>query len=171
MKLEPRLTCPPPGARIRAQLPGAYFHDAWAITAARPELSPLEQVLRATRATPTWVGACMRLRNVLVQPLGLKNLGDMAALPPNRSVNSYSPGDRIGIFTLFEQHRDELLFGDRDRHLDVTLSVYQTEGVVTLTTVVHIHGLLGRLYMLPVAPMHHLIAPAVLRKVGQPDSP
>jgi Protein of unknown function (DUF2867) len=170
MKPEPRLTHPPPGARIRAQLPGAHFHDAWAIAAARPELSPLEQFLRAARATPAWVESCMRLRNRLVQPFGLKNLGDMAALQPNRSASAYGVGDRVGIFTLFEQHSDELLLGDRDRHLDVTLSVHQTGGVVTLTTVVHVHGLLGRLYMLPVAPMHHLIAPAVLCKVGQPDS-
>jgi hypothetical protein len=171
MKPEPHLTSPPPGARIRAQLSGAHFHDAWAVPAARPELSPLEQFLRAARATPAWVESCMRLRNRLVQPFGLKNLGDMAALQPNRSASAYGVGDRVGIFTLFEQHPDELLLGDRDRHLDVTLSVHQTGGVVTLTTVVHIHGLLGRLYMLPVAPMHHLIAPAVLRKVGQPDSP
>lgn len=170
MKTEPHLATPPTGARIRVLLPGAFFHDAWAIQAARPELSPLEQFLRAARATPAWVAGCMRLRNRLVQPFGLKNLGDMAALPPERDVGSYRVGDRVGIFTLFEQHPDELLLGDRDRHLDVTLSVHQAGGVVTLTTVVHIHGLLGRLYMLPVAPMHHLIAPAVLRKVGQPES-
>ena len=113
----------------------------------------------------------MRLRNRLVQPLGLKNVGDMTALSPDRLATEYRAGDRVGIFTLFEQHPDEVLLGDRDRHLDVTLSVHQAGGVVTLTTVVHIHGLLGRLYMLPVAPMHHLIAPAVLRQVGQPDSP
>jgi hypothetical protein len=171
MKPEPQLTSPPPGARIRAQLPGAYFHDAWAIPAARPELSPLEQFLRAARATPAWVDSCMRLRNRLVRPFGLKNLGDLATLQPARSAGAYQVGDRVGIFTLFEHHPDELLLGDRDRHLDVTLSVHQAGGVVTLTTVVHIHGLLGRLYMLPVAPMHHLIAPAVLRQVGQPDTP
>lgn len=169
MKPEPRITNPPPRARIRAQLRGAFFCDAWAIPAARPELSPLEQFLRAARAAPAWVESCMRLRNRLVRPFGLKNLGDLAALQPDRSASDYSAGDRVGIFTLFEQHLDEVLLGDRDRHLDVTLSVHQAVGVVTLTTVVHIHGLLGRLYMLPVAPMHHLIAPAVLRKVGRLD--
>lgn len=165
----PRLTSPPPGARIRAQLPGAYFHDAWAVAAARPELSPIEQFVRAARATPAWVASCMRLRNHLVRPFGLKNLGDLAALQPPRGAGAYQVGDRVGIFTLFAQHADELLLGDRDRHLDVTLSLHQAGGVVTLSTVVHIHGLLGRLYMLPVKPMHHLIAPAVLRRVGQPD--
>ena len=68
----------------------------------------------------------------------------------------------------------QTFLGDRDKHLDVTLSVHLTPQpgggapLVTLTTVVCTHNLLGRAYMLPVTPMHRIIAPAVLRAVARP---
>ena len=77
----------------------------------------------------------------------------------------------MGIFTLFENTPDEVLLGDRDKHLDVVVSVHCTRPAgqpvrVTVTTVVHTKNRLGRLYMLPVKPMHKLIAPSVLRSIG-----
>lgn len=77
----------------------------------------------------------------------------------------------MGIFTLFENSLDAVLLGDRDKHLDVTLSVYKSvldsgkKVLLTVTTVVHTHNLLGKLYMIPVKPMHRLIVPAVLGKI------
>ena len=54
-----------------------------------------------------------------------------------------------------------------------TLSIHRKDGVeahstvITVTTVVHVKNALGRLYMLPVKPMHRLIAPAVLSRLGR----
>jgi Protein of unknown function (DUF2867) len=64
------------------------------------------------------------------------------------------------------------LIGDRDKHLNVVLSVHRRllpgrQAVeITLTTVVHVKNLLGRLYMLPVTPAHRIIAPAVLASIA-----
>ncbi|WP_447502740.1 DUF2867 domain-containing protein, partial [Acinetobacter pittii] len=38
--------------------------------------------------------------------------------------------------------------------------------VLTVTTVVHIKNLLGRLYMVPVIPAHRKIVPATLQILG-----
>ncbi|WP_396433109.1 DUF2867 domain-containing protein [Limnohabitans sp.] len=38
--------------------------------------------------------------------------------------------------------------------------------VLTVSTVVHMHNVLGRLNMLPVAPVHKLIVPSVMRVLG-----
>lgn len=109
----------------------------------------------------------MRLRNRLVQLVGLKNLGGFRDIDPGRPPSDYRPGERVGIFTLIANADDEVLLGDDDKHLDVVVSVCKrpgtTDGRITLsvTTVVHVHNALGRLYMLPVAPMHKLIAPAM----------
>lgn len=173
MTSSPQLVEPPAGSRIAAMLPGAHFHDAWAMPARQPHLSALDQFLLAARQTPRWVEYCMGLRNRVVRRLGLKDLGGLSALSSTRPASDYRPGERVGIFTLFDNDPDEALLGDRDRHLDVVLSVHRTaaadaqQAVITLTTVVHVHNLLGRLYMLPVAPMHRIIAPAVLSAVGR----
>lgn len=168
----PTETTPPAGSRIAARIAGADFHDAWAIDAADPSLSALGQFIQSILATPRWVDACMALRNRAVQLVGLKNLGELSRVDPAKPDTDYRPGDRVGIFTLFENTPDEVLLGDRDKHLDVVLSVHCERHParpvrVTVTTVVHTRNRLGRLYMLPVRPMHKLIAPAVLRHIGR----
>lgn len=163
----------PPASLIARLVPGSDFHDAWVIRAGDPSLSALGQFLKAARRTPRWVSACMALRNRAVSLFGLKHLGGLENLSPGKAESDYRPGDRVGIFTLFDNTPDEVLLGDRDKHLDVTLSVHLSPEpasgaqLITLTTVVQVHNLLGRVYMLPVTPMHRLIAPAVLRAVAQ----
>jgi len=143
------------------------------VPAGDPGLTALGQFLKAAGQTPRWVSACMSLRNRVVSLFGLKNLGGLENLPRHKAESDYRPGDRVGIFTLFENTPGEVLLGDKDKHLDVTLSVHLTPqaadgtSLITLTTVVRVHNLLGRAYMLPVTPMHRLIAPTVLRAVGQ----
>jgi hypothetical protein len=168
----PRETLPPPGSLIAGRLAGAYFHDAWSVQAGNPRLSAFGQFLKMMSHTPRWVEHSMALRNRVVATLGLKNLGGFSNLDRNKAEDDYVPGDRVGIFTLFERRPDEVLLGDRDRHLDVMLSLHRREdgsgAVLTITTVVHVHNRLGRLYMLPVTPMHKLIAPATMRCLARP---
>lgn len=174
MKLLPRETTVPVNSRASLRLDGASFHDAWCITSDRTERSAIEHFLEAARRTPRWVHAAMSARNRVVQLVGLKHLGALDDLPSARAPSDYGPGDRLGIFTVFENTFDELLCGDRDKHLDVLLSVHRrllpggASVEVTLTTVVHVKNLLGRLYMLPVTPAHRLIAPAVLAGLVEP---
>ncbi|WP_211206857.1 DUF2867 domain-containing protein [Thiolinea disciformis] len=86
-------------------------------------------------------------------------------------IEHYQAEARIGIFTLFENSFDEVLLGDRDKHLDVMLSVHRRvlntgqHVCITVTTVVHIHNWLGKLYMIPVKPMHRIIVPRVLSNI------
>jgi Protein of unknown function (DUF2867) len=171
--VKPEKVQPPAGSLIAARLAGADFYDAWAIDAAEPQLSALRQFVKAVQATPRWVDTCMNLRNRAVQLVGLKNLGELSEINPAKPDADYQSGDRVGIFTLFENTPDEVLMGDRDKHLNVVLSVHcaRPHGQpvrVTVTTVVHTKNRLGRLYMVPVKPMHKLISPSVLRAIGLP---
>lgn len=167
-------TTVPVHSRAQALLPGASFHDAWRITVADTGRSALDLFLVAARQTPRWVEACMALRNQVGRRVGLKHLGGLSAVVPGQPASAYRPGDRVGIFTLFENHFDEALLGDRDRHLDVTLSVHRRAlpgglGVeVTVSTIVRVKNIWGRLYMLPVQPMHRRITPAVLAGIARP---
>lgn len=169
MHAKPLETTVPAASALAASLPGAYFHDAWAIAPLDSGASALDLFLKAAAGTPRWVNRLMNLRNRVVSLLGLKNLGTLSMLDPAKPASAYQVGDRVGIFTLFANTPDEVLLGDKDKHLDVILSVYKTVDagsgnvLATVSTVVHVHNWLGRLYMLPVTPMHRIIAPAVLR--------
>jgi Protein of unknown function (DUF2867) len=176
MKPSPRESEAPVNSRASQLLLGASFHDAWRVTSGRIDRSALEHFLAAAEKTPRWVNAAMGARNRIVQRFGLKHLGALDNLDGTRKSMDYVPGDRVGIFTLFENSFDEVLLGDRDKHLDVVLSVHRRllpggQAVeVTLTTVVHVKNLLGRLYMLPVTPAHRIIAPAVLAAIAEPSN-
>jgi hypothetical protein len=172
MKPSPTETTAPHNSQIAALLPGAYFHDAWATPAAAPGLDALGQFLRVARQTPRWIERLMALRNRIVAIFGLKNLGGLSAIDSGKPEADFRPGDRVGIFTLFSRSADEVLLGDKDKHLDVVVSVHKAAAardgavLITVTTVVHVHNALGRLYMLPVAPAHRVIARAMVRAVG-----
>ena len=162
----------PTQSRIASLVPGSYFHDSWSVLAADPRLSALKQFLKAISFTPAWVNTCMSIRNRAAAMVGLKNLGALDQINKSKPERDYKPGDRVGIFTLLSNTFEEVVLGDKDKHLDVTLSVYRAiqantgAVVVTVTTIVYVHNLLGRLYMLPVTPMHRIIAPSVLRAVA-----
>lgn len=161
-----------PKSRAATLVHSASFYDAWSITSKHIERSALDHFLVAAQRTPRWVNLAMATRNAIVQMVGLKNLGTLSDIEASKPSSSYQPGERVGIFTLFENTFDEVLLGDRDKHLDVVLSVHRrllpSGGAVevTLTTVVHVKNLLGRLYMLPVKPAHRIIAPAVLARIA-----
>lgn len=171
MATTPRESVVPADSLASRLIADSDFHDAWSVIAADPSLSALGQFLKAVAATPAWVSACMALRNRAVALVGLKNLGALRAFDPSKPDHAYRPGDRVGIFTLFENTFDEVLLGDLDKHLTVTVAIHrkeltQSQVLVTITTVVKVHNLLGRIYMVPVKPMHRIIAPSVLHAVA-----
>lgn len=169
----PHETVAPTNSLIVGLLAGSSFHDAWSIESDAIDLPALGHFLAAIEHTPRWVNACMTLRNRVVSRIGLKDLGQLSAVQRGKPASEYMPGDRVGIFTLFQITDDEVLLGDKDKHLNVVLSIHRAllpdaNAVrVTVTTVVHVKNTLGRLYMLPVKPMHRVITPAVLSAIGK----
>jgi Protein of unknown function (DUF2867) len=174
MKNLPTESAAPQGSQIALRLPRAYFHDAWTISAAEPSLCALGQFLRVAQKTPAWIDRLMRLRNRVVGLFGLKNLGGIAQIDPSRPESEYQPGDLVGIFTLISNSPNEVLLGDSDKHLRVVVSVHKQAdpaneaATITVTTVVHIHNWLGRLYMIPVTPAHRIIARSMVSSIGKP---
>lgn len=168
----PRKSEAPSPSLIEPYLPGASFHDAWCIRVDDPEQTAFERCVALFTATPPWVSTLMSIRNRVVLLFGLKDLGNFRDATRFRPEADYRRGDRVGIFTFVEATPTEVLLCDDDKHLVVTLSLHQGDVVagsrlVTVTTVVHVKNALGRLYMVPVAPLHRLIVPRSLLALGR----
>jgi Protein of unknown function (DUF2867) len=165
----------PSTSALRHLLPGAYFFDAYRMEVPDPAHTAMAYFLKTAARTPAWVNGLMALRNRVVAWVGLKNLGSISALDPYKQEQDYRPGDRVGIFTLRSSQPDEVVVFDSDKHLEVNLSVCRLPRVVgqpqviVVSTVVHVHNLLGRLYMLPVTPLHRRIVPAVMARLAVVD--
>ncbi|MDD1017047.1 DUF2867 domain-containing protein [Pseudomonas rubra] len=159
----------PAGSGIYAQLPGADFVDAHQVSVDDGERSALGHFLILMNSMPRWIDNLMVLRNRLVRLCGLKDLGRLSRIDLQRDESTYRANERVGIFTLLSNSPDEVLLVDRDKHLDVYIALQRrplgadNRREIVVSTVVHTHNRLGRLYMLPVAPFHRFIAPIALK--------
>ena len=109
--------------------------------------------------SPGWINALLRLRNMIVAPLGLKTSGAKE-----------KARETIGLFPVLSETPDRLIAGFNDKHLDfrvvVDVATFPDNQQVTATTLVLTHNLLGRVYLSIILPFHRLIVPAMLRQVA-----
>lgn len=158
-----------PEPRLHGLLPAPSFADAYQVTLHAPGLDARQVSQGMLDRQPGWVDALMGLRNRIVSLFGLKPgirepAGDRAA--------------RIGIFPVLAESPQEMLMGLDDRHLDFRVAVSVQPAAagtqrVTLTTVVHTHNLLGRVYLAAILPFHRLIVRNMLDRAAKswPRSP
>lgn len=168
MKVE--LSAMPTPSYIATTLPGADFADCYQFADPDPHASALETYLALVARTPFWMNALMALRNRVVALVGLKHLGSLPASDAAKPARAYRLGDRVGIFGLQHVEPHEVILVDDDKHLRVQLSlckhIVSGQAVVSVSTVVHIHNRLGRVYMGVVGPVHSLIVPRMLAQVA-----
>ena len=158
----------PSHSAISRHVPGAHFHDCYEVPVQATEATALEIYLGAVSHTPAWVNRLMAVRNQAVSWVGLKDLGPLGAVDVSKPARAYRVGDRVGIFSVLQIGDDEVILEDADKHLCVKVSVCKlvngSQRSVAVSTVVHTHNTLGRLYMLVVAPVHKRIVPAMLAR-------
>ena len=148
----------------RTILPGAQFGDAYQMTVEGQNLDPAEAARRAVYGAPSWINFLLRLRTILVKPFGLK--------PGEDPARERATANNIGIFPILDRKPQRLTLGMNDRHLDFRLLVDvkdlgEGRQLVTASTAVKTHNLLGRIYLGFVKPFHRVIVPAMLAKVSR----
>jgi hypothetical protein len=161
----------PHDSKVLSLQAGADFWDAFKVAVAPSERTALHWYLDFARRTPRWIDFLMRVRNRVVRLVGLKDVGQLAHVPSANSAASLGPGQRVGIYTIRSVSDEEVVFEILDKHLDVVMSVYRgaVENMqITVTTLVFNHNWLGRLYMIPVTPMHKIIVRSILAR-GRKD--
>lgn len=117
---------------------------------------------------PAWIGKLMTLRDVIVARFGLKTAKHLATLA------SGAKAERVGIFKVYSSNETEIVVGEDDSHLDFRVSILCSGGptdaggrLLTVSTVVHCHNLLGRVYILAIAPFHRQVVKASLRRAAR----
>lgn len=108
---------------------------------------------------PGAVAVLMALRNLAMRPFGLK-------------TGQLDESGEHGVFTPLARRDSELLVGTDDRHLNFRGNLVTESSpertTLTLGTVVKFNNRFGRLYFLPVRPMHaHVIVPMMLRHLAK----
>lgn len=160
----------PDTSRVSRFYPSTDLADAFAIRLPPGTTTDPEALARFIFAQqPAWVGRLMSVRDLAVARFGLKT----AAQLQDPAATGRHP--RVGIFRIYETRPHEIVLGEDDRHLDFRLSVLHEAAPaagglsarVVLSTVVHCHNRLGRLYILLIAPFHRAIVQATLRRAAR----
>ena len=105
---------------------------------------------------PIWVKWLMKIRNWIVGIFGLK-------------TDKEKPEGQTSFFTIIEQNENEIVMGEKDKHLDFRTSVFldRENSFVYLTTIVSFQNIFGRLYFLPVKPFHKIIVKSCIKQIKQ----
>lgn len=149
----------PPVIDAQAFLAGAQFSDAFSIDVAGSSLTAREAAEAMLGRSPRWATALLRLRDLIVTPLGLKT-----STSARRTDIS-----KIGFFPLLGETPARVVAGFNDHHLDFRVVIDVTDASsgqrVTATTIVLMHNWLGRTYMAIITPFHRLVVRAMLKQV------
>ena len=149
--MDPDLVAP------RARL--AYY-DRQCLTLPHP-MTPLE-VWRRMMARPLpLLGLAFAIRDAIAARFGVKRIGGFSG----KAVGEVRAGDKLDFFLVEKITPRALTLTERDRHLDVMISVTVVGCDLAITASVITHNAFGRAYMLPVAPAHKLIVRAMLRRL------
>ena len=158
----------PPESRIAKAYASTNLADAYSIelpsgTSTNPEL--LARFIFSHQAP--WISSLIAVRDAIVGRFGLKTAKQLTSLGAQNKTG------RLGIFKIYGTSPTEIVLGEDDKHLDFRLSVLCSNQLspggkrhLTLSTVVHCHNRLGRLYILVIAPFHRLVVQSSLRRAA-----
>jgi hypothetical protein len=147
----------PAGSRLASQRARAYYSESYEVPLGRSDLKMHEIYLAILGHLPWWARALIVVRNHLVSLFGLHAEPSANAWKP-AIKDSYTPGEKILRFNLYSLDDHEIVTGRDDKHLDFRVSVMQVteKGAtkVVVSTLIFVHNLFGKVYLLFVLPLH-----------------
>ena len=137
-------------SRLHEYVAALDFLDCYSVTADVPPRRAAEIITDF----PNWAKRLLQVRRLLTSPFGLSQVGPDVP-------------DKVGPFPVVHETETELIAGFDDKHLNFRVSVYSSNGRVSLATWVHPHNFGGWLYLRTILPFHVMIARDALRRVAQ----
>ncbi len=115
---------------------------------------------------PKWADHLMAIRDKVVGIFGLKTSDQLTNQQQIFDNAKFEPGEQLGIFKLQSISTHEVILGDDDKHLHFKVSILVEQSSafntkrLSISTAVKFNNLFGRIYFLPVKPIHRLIVKA-----------
>ncbi len=151
----------PAGSNYSNYIDHVDYSDAFMIQGVDIELSTKEVYVMLFSDTPPWIKSLMKIRNKLVSLVGLKT--DIVVTDTDTSI--LLEGSSMGMFEIYYIGKNEIIAGEKDRHLDFVVSVLKQEDRVTVSTLVQYYNFFGKAYMTFISPFHKLIIKQIMRKL------
>lgn len=165
--MKPRFTSLPAESRLHHYVSPGDFLDCVVVPLEETGKSISEIAQLVFGRPPAIMQPLLTLRNRLVAPFGVRSTAEIAQENADRqrlgdSHAPLSPGDYLSFFQVRELYDDEIILGEKDRHLDFRATVFrpregQHKGQVFLGSWVHRTNLFGHVYLATIMPFHRMI--------------
>ena len=169
--MEPYLTAISSETLIGKEHEIVDYQDAFGVQVPLSAAVPPEKLVALFfESIPAWARVLFGIRESLASLIGLKTA---KGLDINDQLAKFRGeiGESIALFNVRDRSSTEILSGEKDKHLDFSLSFIGENKAdyfeVILATTVIFKGWLGKLYFLPVKPIHRLLVPAMLRRMAE----
>jgi hypothetical protein len=151
MKTVTRLTAIPENSVIAGGFDKIDYCDTYRIVKSSNDTA--EEIAAKMFKPSKWVNVLMGIRDSVAGIFGLKTSKEIIE---GQSSN----------FPVIEQHENEIVMGENDKHLNFKVSVLvdRENSYIYLTTIVRFNNFFGRLYCLPVKPFHKIIVKSSLKR-------
>lgn len=118
-------------------------------------------------AGPRWISLLFQVRNKIVKIFGLKTSGKSTDREAQLKAFKCEPGERLGLFKVFEKTENEVIIGEDDKHLNFRISFLldKKTAAIQMTTAVKFHNRFGKAYFFLIKPFHKIIAPLMLKNI------
>lgn len=143
-------------------LPDLDYYDTRSILLPAA-ITPLEAWSLMTGDPGLPMRLAFRTRDAISSLFGVKRIGGFSG----EKRETVRPGERLDFFLVEHSAPGVLVLTERDRHLDMMLCLSIVDRVLTITSSVITHNTFGRIYMLPVGPVHKLIVGRDLKRLKQ----
>ncbi|PKK41195.1 hypothetical protein CI102_14436 [Trichoderma harzianum] len=167
----------PSESKLASLYKSAYFVDAYAVSLPIPKSGAYTPDVLARAffcEPPAWFSLLMRIRDRVMATFGVKRSTEIQAAAEKRGI------DTIAVFPILSRTDSEIIVGEFDSHLDFQTSILIREHQdfvmdymesnseareMVVTTVVHCHGLFGKVYIAIIKAFHVMIVKYSLRRV------
>ena len=117
-------------------------------------------IFKLIKSIPKWFKFLLNFRNAIVSIFGLKT-GKIENVYENLDNLNFKQNQSIGDFFIILNRENHLIAELKDKHLDFRFSILisQEDNItkVSLTTIVKINNILGKVYFFLITPFHRLI--------------
>lgn len=156
---------------IGKEHPTVDYSDAFEISIPKDAGIPPEELVKLFfECIPSWAKLLLGLRELAAKMIGLKT-ADRSTVMQQIENFTGTPGESIALFHVKQRSDTEILTGEQDKHLDFSLSFIgqpkDDRFEIVLATTVLFNGWLGKLYFLPVKPIHRILVPAMLKRMAK----
>ena len=126
-------------------------------------------IFKLIKSIPKWFKFLLNFRNAIVSIFGLKT-GKIENVYENLDELNFKQNQSIGDFFIILKRKNHLIVELKDKHLDFRFSIFicQKEGLtkVSLSTIVKINNIFGKVYFFLITPFHRLNMTNILKRLS-----